>query len=676
MSLSRIPIFIISFNRLNVLKTVIQSYKNYIKTPFEIIIHDNNSSYGPLLSYLKSLELEGVTVFYHDKNISSGVQLNNVALSIEKWFCQNDAPYYVVTDPDIAFEEGCGDILELYADLLESNREIEVVGPMLRIDDIPDYYPLKQKVIERHYQQFWHKTPLNMTWRGKSIQYQHALIDTTFGMYRRGFKFHRLSQGYRIYNPYWARHLDWYLDPKKMSEDQIFYLNSASEVGNWSGTWLREKLHDQGFTLTMNTSHASAIDPYINSRQQLMSPLFSPRYLAHRSFMDLSANPGFHCFWALKKGAEKATAVDIDEKYLETIKETKSRLGLDNLDIEEADIVNWNRSADIVIALKLIHWVYSCAALCCSLDAAIIKLRQLTTYMAIVEWVAPEDPAIESLHNLDSNKEIVKRAYNAEDFKAALSRNFARIEVLGDVSSTRRLYAAFCSEIEIDLSGPLPLLMDKESVIYSRCLSKSNGIEYWSRIYDCDEMIYKQATLDLAKRETYFLTQIECDYFPRVLDSWSDGDYSVLILEKIKGKQLKEAIAEITATADDFHDFIKHGLNILDILKKKGIVHRDIRPDNILIRNKNPILIDFGWAISPDRPYITPPGLGGPERPNAGSFCDVYSMGKVLQQINKQKYHCFDLVIELMAEEDESLRITDLEMLRTLFSSVTQGDKI
>jgi hypothetical protein len=87
-------------------------------------------------------------------------------------------------------------------------------------------------------------------------------------------------------------------------------------------------------------------------------------------------------------------------------------------------------------------------------------------------------------------------------------------------------------------------------------------------------------------------------------------------------------------------------------------------------------LIDFGWAISSDIPYITPPGLGGPERPKAGSFCDVYSMGKIFQQINKQNYHCFDLVIELMVEEDESLRITDLEMLRTLFSSVSHGDEI
>jgi len=242
---SKIPIFIISFNRLEVLKTSILSYKNFIKSPFEIVVHDNNSSYGPLLDYLKRLESRGITVFYNKENVLSGMQLNNVALSIEKWFSQNDAPYYVVTDPDIALQEECGDILELYADLLKLNEEINVVGPMLRIDDIPPYYPLRTKVIERHYQQFWHKMPMDLTWRGKLIQYQNAPIDTTFGMYRYGFKFHRLSQGYRTYRPYWARHLDWYLNPKKLSDDQIFYLKNASEVSHWGGAWLCEELCEE-----------------------------------------------------------------------------------------------------------------------------------------------------------------------------------------------------------------------------------------------------------------------------------------------------------------------------------------------------------------------------------------------------------------------------------------------
>ena len=56
----RVPIFIISCNRLQSLQETIGSYKKNIGTPFEIVIHDNNSTYKPLLDYLGKLENEGV----------------------------------------------------------------------------------------------------------------------------------------------------------------------------------------------------------------------------------------------------------------------------------------------------------------------------------------------------------------------------------------------------------------------------------------------------------------------------------------------------------------------------------------------------------------------------------------------------------------------------------------
>ena len=67
-------------------------------------------------------------------------------------------------------------------------------------------------------------------------------IDTTFGMYRRGYAFRRLSQGFCAYAPYQARHLDWYLDPDALTEDQRYYMEHAFVVSPWGGVWLRRKL--------------------------------------------------------------------------------------------------------------------------------------------------------------------------------------------------------------------------------------------------------------------------------------------------------------------------------------------------------------------------------------------------------------------------------------------------
>jgi len=428
----------------------------------------------------------------------------------------------------------------------------------------------------------------------------------------------------------------------------------------------------QEYTLTKNSVIVADNDLNLKNKLDLLAPYFKPRYLAHRSVLDLGANAGFHSFWALQAGAEKVIAVDIDKDYLEMLKEAKIKLGFDNLEIEEANVMDWDKSADVVLAIALVHWLYSCTALFGSLDDVIKKLRQLTKYMFIVEWIAPEDPAITFFHHLDYNKEIIREKYTIEAFEAALGRYFESYQSIGPISATRILYIAFCSPGEIDLSGPLPLIKDKNSVIQCRCLSTYNGIEYWSQIYDCGDVIYKQATLDLAEREEPFLSQIESDYFPKVLDSWSEGNYSVLVLEKVQGQRLNEAIPEINGTPEKLHAFILHCLDLLIILKQKGLIHRDIRLDNILIRNGKPVLIDFGWAISPDQPYITPPGLGDSYRPDDDSFCDIYSMGKVIQNVNKHKYSSLDLVIDLMVEPNASLRVTDIEILKVLFNSLAQ----
>ena len=62
-----IPIFIITCDRLESLKTCIQSYKNCIKTPFEIVIIDFHTTYQPTLDYFKELEKEGIKIYKERK---------------------------------------------------------------------------------------------------------------------------------------------------------------------------------------------------------------------------------------------------------------------------------------------------------------------------------------------------------------------------------------------------------------------------------------------------------------------------------------------------------------------------------------------------------------------------------------------------------------------------------
>lgn len=242
---SKIPIFIITKDRLTVLKRSIESYKKCIKTPFRIVIHDNGSTYPPTVQYLNELEQEGIKVFRYNHKIEEEKMkykddyLNSVSISVEKMKKYYPFEYYVVTDPDIELYGDCGDILDVYKAILREKR-VRVVGPILKLDDIPDYYPMKEAVLER--KRHWSKPKLQgaMKYAGRRITFTRAKIDTVFGMYSRNFVFKRKQNGILVHSPYDARHLDWYIDPNNLAEDQLYYIKASKQelsvrmINHWS----------------------------------------------------------------------------------------------------------------------------------------------------------------------------------------------------------------------------------------------------------------------------------------------------------------------------------------------------------------------------------------------------------------------------------------------------------
>lgn len=114
-----------------------------------------------------------------------------------------------MSDGDIDMTISAPETLDVYDELLNSHRQVESVGPMLKISDIPRSYPLFNRVIKRHVEQFWHKQP---EWSETSFgPVAHILtgIDTTFALQTAGEPYRRLKHALRVYEPYDAQHLDW-----------------------------------------------------------------------------------------------------------------------------------------------------------------------------------------------------------------------------------------------------------------------------------------------------------------------------------------------------------------------------------------------------------------------------------------------------------------------------------
>lgn len=76
----------------------------------------------------------------------------------------------------------------------------------------------------------------------------------------------------------------------------------------------------------------------------------------------------------------------------------------------------------------------------------------------------------------------------------------------------------------------------------------------------------------------------------------SNGQF-YLVQEYIEGKTLSEKLrTQGKFSSDVVRDILLKILPVLDYVHNKGIVHRDIKPDNIIIRDADnlPVLIDFG----------------------------------------------------------------------------------
>jgi hypothetical protein len=232
-----IPIFILTCDRLECLKKSLQSYYDCIKTPFEIIVIDFGTTFTNTIDYINSLEENGTKVYRMDK-IYKPSELNMANNCIQDYFSTHIGSNYIVTDPDVELDRTNGDILDVYSYFLEANPAINVVGPMLRIDDIPDWYPYKKGIMDgtMGLHKKFHSLPINkIIYNDNEIKYVSAPIDTTFGMYKMRDSWQRLRHGARVLSPYSARHLDWYINFNDLTPDQEYYMNNSSDsITNWS----------------------------------------------------------------------------------------------------------------------------------------------------------------------------------------------------------------------------------------------------------------------------------------------------------------------------------------------------------------------------------------------------------------------------------------------------------
>ena len=247
--MSIIPIFIIVHNQYKILKKSVESYEKYINSPIQIIFHDVCSTYFETINYLNKKREEGYIIYKSEVN-----NHHTVINSIKDYISKNPkCEYVVMTDADIELNNVNGDILEYYIYLLNKLNKLSV-GPMLKIDDIPDEYYNKKVAITGHTNQFWKKPKKTILFKNKEYSFIECSTDTTFQLFstKNIPKKFPHSKSIRTLEPYDARHLDWYINPNKLSPCQLYYLNNTSNISHWNNKNWKGKYYNNNINIINN----------------------------------------------------------------------------------------------------------------------------------------------------------------------------------------------------------------------------------------------------------------------------------------------------------------------------------------------------------------------------------------------------------------------------------------
>jgi protein kinase-like protein len=150
-------------------------------------------------------------------------------------------------------------------------------------------------------------------------------------------------------------------------------------------------------------------------------------------------------------------------------------------------------------------------------------------------------------------------------------------------------------------------------------------------------------------REAKALARLNHPHIVQVYDADRDGKHVYLVMELVEGKSLR---AMMKAGRIAPAEVLRLGAQICDALEAahaQGIVHRDIKPDNVLVTTRGEVKVaDFGLAVlftqSADTPRLTQSNaiLGtfdymAPEQrqatANVDHRADLFALGVVLYEL-------------------------------------------
>ena len=112
------------------------------------------------------------------------------------------------------------------------------------------------------------------------------------------------------------------------------------------------------------------------------------------------------------------------------------------------------------------------------------------------------------------------------------------------------------------------------------------------------------------RREAMALQKVRHPGVCGIVDMELDDALAFIVTELIDGKNLREDVrANGRYVGDDLERLGRKLIEAVKAVHAAGIVHRDIKPTNVMVSNTGPVLVDFGIALGEGESHVTRTGL-------------------------------------------------------------------